>query len=499
MSWDQIKEDGSRLLTYQDFLEAGDTNREAFVLEAIRRHQVSKAYRTAVDADLYDKQQNKTINNYVQKIFDLTGSKLVDFTASNAKIASNFFHRLNTQRVMYSLGQGVSFIDVDESGEEDTTKEALGPHFDHDLQDLAYKALIHGVCFGFWNLDRMYVFPFTEFAPIWDEYDGTLKAGARFWRLDPSRPMQVVLYEEDGYTRFETRQDANGSDSEHLVMTGEKRPYIERVAYTPADGIEQVIGGENYSALPVVPMWGSKLHQSTLVGMRASIDSYDLIRSGFANDLTDCAQIYWLVSNAGGMDDTDLQRFLDRLRLNHVALVDSDDGGNAQAYTQEVPYNARKEYLTMIRDGIYEDFGALDVHTVAAGATNDHIDAAYQPMDEEASDFEYQVSEFIQQLLKLMGIDDQPVFKRTRISNQKEQVDMVVAEAQWLDQETILKKLPNISPDEVQAILDRLDEEDQDRMGNLMGAAAISAGVSREVADDNTTAAEGLTGDEGDE
>src|SRR5699024_6201151 len=115
----------------------------------------------------------------------------------------------------------------------------------------------------------------------------------------------------------------------------------------------------------------------------------------------------------------------------------------------EIPYNARKEYLDMIRSGIYEDFGALDVHTVAAGATNDHIDAAYQPMDEEASDFEYQVSEFVQQLLKLMGIEDRPVFKRSRISNQAEQVSMVVQEAQWLDQETILRKLPNVRPDEV--------------------------------------------------
>ena len=340
----------------------------------------------------------------------------------------------------------------------------------------------------------MYVFPLTEFVPLWDEYDGTLKAGARFWRIDSSRPMQVVLYEADGYTRFQSRQDANGQTSERLVMTMEKKPYIEKTVYTPADGIEQVIAGENYSALPVVPMWGSKLHQSTLVGMRQAIDSYDLIRSGFANDLTDCAQIYWLVSNAGGMDDTDLQRFLDRLKINHVALVDSDEGGNAQAYTQEIPYNARKEYLDMIRNGIYEDFGALDVHTVAAGATNDHIDAAYQPMDEEASDFEFQVSEFIQQLLKLMGIEDQPVFKRTRISNQKEQVDMVVAEAQWLDQETILKKLPNISPDEVQAILERLEDEDEERMGNLMGAAAVSAGVSKDIANENAAEAQGLTG-----
>lgn len=469
MRWEEARDDKSRMLTYQDFVEAGDANREGFVLEAIERHKSGEAYNMARTADAYDRQQNTTINKYVQKMFDLTGSKLVDFTASNNKIASNFFHRLNTQRVMYSLGQGVSFIDADEAGEDDATKAMLGTHFDHDLRCLAYDALIHGVCFGFWNLDRLFVFPLTEFVPLWDEYDGTLKAGIRFWRIDQSRPMQVVLYEADGYTRYQSRHDANGTANERLEAVEEKRPYIEKTSYTPADGIEQVIGGENYSALPVVPMWGSKLHQSTLVGMRQAIDSYDLIRSGFANDLTDCAQIYWLVSNAGGMGDADLQKFLDRLKINHVALVDSDDGGNAQAYTQEIPYAARKEYLQMIRDGIYEDFGALDVHTVAAGATNDHIDAAYQPMDEEASDFEYQVSEFIQQLLGLMGVEDAPVFKRTRISNQKEQVDMVMSEAQYLDRETVLRKLPNIAPGEVQAIKDRLDAEDEERMGSLAG------------------------------
>ena len=472
MRWDEVRDDKSRMLTYQDFVEAGGTNREGFVLEAIERHKSGKAYRTARMADAYDRQENITINSYVQKVFDITGSKLVDFTASNNKIASNFFHRLNTQRAMYSLGQGVSFIGVDEVGDEDTTKERLGRHFDHDLRTLAYYALIHGVCFGFWNLDRMFVFPLTEFVPLWDEYDGTLRAGIRFWRIDQSRPMQAVLYEADGYTRYQSHRDANGPMDERLEAVDGKRPYIEKTSYTPVDGIEQVVGGENYPALPVVPMWGSRLHQSTLVGMRQAIDSYDLIRSGFANDLTDCAQIYWLVSNAGGMSDKDMQKFLDRLKINHVALVDSDDGGNAQAYTQEVPYAAREKYLQMIRDGIYEDFGALDVHTVAAGATNDHIDAAYQPMDEEASDFEYQVSEFIQRLLALMGIEDAPVFKRTRISNQKEQVDMVMSEAQYLDHETILRKLPNISPSEVPAIKERLDAEDEGRMGTLVNTAA---------------------------
>lgn len=476
MRWDEVRGDKSRMLTYQDFVEAGDADREGFVLEAIERHKSGRAYRIARMADAYDRQENTTINAYVQKVFDITGSKLVDFTASNNKIASNFFHRLNTQRTMYSLGQGVSFTDADEAGMEDETKGRLGRHFDHDLRTLAYDALIHGVSFGFWNLDRLFVFPLTEFCPLWDECDGTLKAGIRFWRIDRSRPMQAVLYEADGYTRFQSRRDADGAAGERLEAVEGKRPYIEKTSYTPADGVEQVVGGENYPALPVVPMWGSRLHQSTLVGMRQAIDSYDLIRSGFANDLTDCAQIYWLVSNAGGMGDKDLQKFLDRLKINHVAVVDSDDGGNAQAYTQEIPYAARQAYLQSIRDGIYEDFGALDVHTVAAGATNDHIDAAYQPMDEEASDFEYQVSEFVQRLLALMGIEDTPVFKRTRVSNQREQVDMVMSEAQYLDHETILRKLPNISPGEVQAIKGRLDAEDRGRMGTLVNAAAPTGG-----------------------
>lgn len=472
--------DTARMLTYQDLLSVGNDRgaRAAFALAAIRQHQESEMYRVARAADMYDRQLNVTINAYVQTIFDLTGAKLVDFTASNSKIASNFFHRLNTQRVMYSLGKGVSFIEAGESG-EDSTKERLGPHFDHDLQTATYYALIHGVSFGFWNLDRLFVFPLTEFAPLWDEVDGTLGAGVRFWQLDETRPLQAVLYEKDGYTKLSSIQSGDSDDDIELVVEEEKRPYIETVATIPAEGFEQVIAGENYSSLPVVPLWGSRLHQSTLVGMRQAIDSYDLIRSGFANDLTDCAQIYWMISNAGGMDDAALERFRDRLKLQHVAVVDSDQGQSVQAYTQEPPYQARKQYLDDIRSEIYEDFGGLDVHTVAAGATNDHIDAAYQPLDENASDLEYQVSEFVQQILALMGIEDNPAFKRSRISNQSEQVSMVVQEAEWLDHETILRHLPNIDPAEVPGILERVEDESESRMGStLMGAAAVTAGVA---------------------
>ena len=96
------------MLTYQDFLKADDL--QAFIMSAIYEHKNSDDVKTAQDADLYDLQRNKTINDYTKVLWTITGSQVVDFTASNAKIASNFFHRLNTQRVTYLLGNGVFFI-----------------------------------------------------------------------------------------------------------------------------------------------------------------------------------------------------------------------------------------------------------------------------------------------------------------------------------------------------------------------------------------------------
>lgn len=443
--------------TYQDFLD--ETDRIKFVSTAIQSYKQSDRYKTARLADEYDAQRNPTVAGAIRTLFNVQGAKVQDRTASNHRIASNLFSRLNTQRCMYSLGNGVSFVDPYEAREGgiDETKEALGPHFDHVIKEAGYHALIHGVSYLFWDVSGVYEFKATELVPIEDEVDGSLRAAVRFWQLDTNKPLNAVLYEEDGYTQYATV-------SGKLQEVKSKRAYMVTYEYTEA-GETVVTSEDNYATLPIVRMYGSRLRQSTLVGMQEAIDAYDLILSGFANDLSDCAQIYWIVENYGGMTDDDLAQFLDRLKLNHIANADTQAGGRVTPYTQEIPYQARKAFLDDLKARIYEDFGALDVHTVSAGATNDHIDAAYQPLDENASDFEYWVSDAITQLLALQGIEDTPIFKRQRISNQKEQVEMLVQEAAWLDEATILRKLPNITPDEASAIMLANEDADMERFG----------------------------------
>jgi len=432
------------MLTYQDYEKAQD--KLGFILELIRQHKTDDIVKTAKIADAYDRQRNTTINEFVQRIYTLKGQTVVNRFASNNKRASNFFRLLNRQRCMFLLGNGVTFAD-------DSTKEKLGEDFDTQMKRAGYAALIHGISFVFLNVDRVHVFPVTEFAPLWDEESGTLRAGVRYWQLDEKKPMMVTVYEEDGYSTY--RQDSGSSE---LTPVNEKRAYKQTIAKAPADETAVIVGEENYGALPIVPFWGSEMKQSTLIGMREGIDSYDLISNGLCNDLRDCARVFMLLENYGGMDDEELAEFRDRLVTQHIAVADTQNGGKVTPYTQEIPFEAVEAYLNRLKADIYGDFGALNVSDISASAkTATEINAAYQPLDDAADDFEYQMITGISQILKLIGIEDTPKFKRNRIANVTEEIEAVLSEANYLDDETVLELLPNITPEMKENILKRRD------------------------------------------
>ena len=177
--------------TYQDFLAYKESgNVIDFITEAITEYRASKEYQIALDADEYEAERNTTIMQFLRLIFNGAGEEVVDFTSANNKICSNYFHRLTTQRVAYSLGNGVSFAnpeEVEENGKtvkHDRTKEALGKDFDTVLYNAGLFARQHRVSYLFWNLNHCDMFKATEFCPLFDEDNGALMAGIRFWSFD---------------------------------------------------------------------------------------------------------------------------------------------------------------------------------------------------------------------------------------------------------------------------------------------------------------------------
>lgn len=383
-------------------------------------------------------------------LYTLTGRAVPDNYTANHKCKSGFFKRAIIQETAFQVGNGVSF-------QNDRTKEKLGHNFDTVLYKAVKTALVQSVAFGFFNLDHVEVYPLTEFVPLLDEENGALMAGVRFWQVGTDKPLRFTLFEVDGYTDY-----IRGGDGVAKVLKG-KRPYKEIVRFSVIDGVEIYDGG-NYPSFPIVPLWGNFNRQSELIGKREQIDCYDLIKSGFANDLDDASMIYWTLTNTGGMDDVDLAKFIERMKVVRAAVVDGDDGAKAEAHTIDVPYESRKEYLAILRKDMYDDFMMLDVESIAAGAvTATQIKAAYEPLSEKCDELEMCLVDFITGLLALIGVDDTPTFERSMISNQTEQTNMVLAAAEYLDEETVLRKLPFLTADEIEGILKRKDAEEMER------------------------------------
>lgn len=429
------------MITYQDLLAVGDSDNErmAFVYRVIQAHKSSDIYDTAVIADEYARQENRTIMWYQKMLYTMTGEAVPDNYSANYKLASNFFYKFITQQNQYLLGNGVSWSKPD-------TADKLGKDFDSKLQEAGYEALVAGESFGFWNLDHLEVFNLREFAPLYDEENGALKAGVRFWQIDSSKPLRATLYELDGYTEYiwnrrEVKDDRGNVEYQMAgAILNPKRSYILKTRTTAADGTE-IYDGENYPSFPIVPLWGNQHKQSELIGLRSQIDAYDLIKSGFANDLDDASQIYWTIQNAGGMDDVDLAKFIERMKTVKASVID-DDGARAESHTMDVPYASREALLSRLRADMYEDFMALDTREIAGGAvTATQIQAEYEPLNNKTDMYEFKVIDFIQGILYVAGIDDDPTFTRSIIVNRSEQLAMLLQSAQFLSQDYVTGKI----------------------------------------------------------
>lgn len=435
--------------TFEDLQKAITENRvEDFIYQAISDHKGSELYSNAVTAYDYFRKRNVTIMQYQKLLYKLSGEAVPDNYSANYKLRNAFFPILVRQENSHLLGNGVVF---NEAG----TKERLGNDFDMVLLRAGEYALWGGVSFGFYNLDHVDVFKITEFVPLIGEEDGGLHAGIRFWQIDHTKPLRATLYEQDGYTEYKWSKG-------EVTVLREKTTYKQVVSMSEADGVE-IIDGENYPGFPIVPLWGNNEHQSELVGLQEKIDAYDLIQSGFANDLDDASQIYWTIQNAGGMDDVDLTKFVERMKVVKAAVVD-DQGSQAEAHTIEVPYQARMEILGSLRDSLYRDAMALDTEKISNGnVTATAIEASYENLTLKCDSYEMCVIEFIQGLLALIGVKDEPTFKRSKIINMADDTTMIMQAAQVLDDETIRAHLPFLSPDELEAINTKVRVEEASR------------------------------------
>ena len=444
------------MYTYQDFLKVSEKERMNFVRSIISAHESSREYKFAQTAEAYYKRRNETIMNYQKLLYTVTGKQIPDRFSANYKLRSNWFNYFTSQLNQYLLSNGITW-------KEDHTKDALGDKFDIQVKKLSRYALVHGVSFGFWNLDHLEPYSFLEFAPLYDEENGALMAGVRFWRLDTSKPLRATLFEPDGYTEYEWNTNTDGRESG--VVKEEKRAYIQIAVTTEAEGTI-LYDGRNYPSFPVIPLYGID-KQSELEGRQELIDCFDLIASGFANTVEEASYIFWAISNAEGMHEIDLAKFVERVKTLHTAFTGGGNGAHAEPHSLEAPYSSRTALLTELKEEMFYSFKAFDAKQIqSSGAVIAQIDAAYEALDQKASEYEDNVFDFLDGIMAVTGIDDTPTLTRSKISNTGEQIQNVLQAADHLTDDYVTKKILTLLGDGDLAddVIKQMKDEEGERL-----------------------------------
>lgn len=444
-----------KLITYQDLIAVGDDEQKRinFVNKIIKEYKTSDLYKAAVLGDDYNKGENTTITQFQKWIYKATGEKIPDIWSANYKMPSNFLHRFVTQKIQTLLANGISWND-------EKTAEKLGIKkypIDTQVKKLATNASLHRVSYGFFNNDHIDIFTSKELAPLYDEEDGALKAGVRFWQIDLNKPLRAVLYELDGYTEIIYK---NGEGE----ILKPKRPYKLKQRVSIIGGTE-IYGGENYPTFPIVPMWADDRKISDLDPIREQIDCFDLIKSGYADTVDEASMIFWMLQNAGGMDNIDVEMFLKKIRESHAVVADDDV--TVQPTSVQAPFEARETLLKRLEKDLYRDAMALDVENIASGAaTATEIKAAYEPLNSKCDDLEFCVIDFLNRIMEIAGIDDVPTFTRSRIVNVSEDVQVLLTSAPYLSDEYVTEKILTIfgDGDKVAEMLKKMNADSLERL-----------------------------------
>lgn len=459
--------------TFQDFLEVGESENDKmqFILAAINDHKSGDLYKTAVDAEMYYMGENPTINRYEKILYDMQGKAHVDMWTANHKIASPFFHIAVDQENGYLLGNGVTFNDA-------ATKDKLGTQrvpFDQQILRAGKRASIGGVAYLFWNYDHVEVFDAKEFVPLVDEENGAIKAGIRFWQLDDNKPLRATLFELDGYTDYIKRK------GEDMTILADKRAYITRTIGSAVDRArgDAIYEFENYPGFPIVPLLNNEWMKSEICGKRSTIDALDLATSGMVNNVDEGNLIYWVLTNAGGMDDIDDQRFLERLKTLHVVHVEDDI--DATPHSIEAPFDGTQVTIDMLQKRLYQDFQAFDASAVSAGnQTATAINATYVPMDLKVDNKEPHVTKAINALLDMLGITDEPSYTRNKLINKQEEMQTLLMAAPYLTDEYITTKALTIMGDPDMAE-DIIKQQDAENLSRFSGTVTETDEITEEI------------------
>lgn len=315
-----------------------------------------------------------------------------DIYRSNVKIANNFFKTILDQKISYCLGK-------------DVVVKNFNPSFDinEEIYYVAEAASQKSIGWLF----------------IYVDIDGVLK--------QKTIPSETIIEITDG-----TIED-NVTEIIRIYDLGDDKfcevwDNLSKTTYQLKDGLYQEISTEthlnnniSWGVIPFIKLENNRYGYSDLDPIKPLIDAYDLIISDFANNFIDFQEIILLVKNYAENVKTEeaAAEFMEFLKKNKVINV--KDNGDVEILSKEVPFQARKEFLEILRKNIFLFAQAVDIDDLSgSNLTNVNIKSKFSMLDQKANKFLKECKKFVIGLLTFSN-------KYNEIQKQSKQISQITA------------------------------------------------------------------------
>jgi SPP1 family phage portal protein len=234
--------------------------------------------------------------------------------------------------------------------------------------------------------------------------------------------------------------------------------------------------GHSWGRVPFICLPNNSDYSTDLSGIKALIDSYDKVKSGWCNDLEDFQELLYNVKGYNGLSAearqgyTEIGFLVHNLKTNKVVLTDND--GDVTTIKAEIPIEAKTKFLDITRREIFYFGEGVDINDekIANSPSGVSLMILYEPLNEKCNRMITKLKLFLRNFMQYVteyinmrdGTDydyKQIVYtiNKSTIFNEIEKVNALNASGAQLSQQTLLEQHPWVN--DVDEEIARLEKE----------------------------------------
>lgn len=430
------------------------------IRDLIENHDTSKM----IEGEKYYYNENSILDK--KQYYWKDGERKLDKAKANNKIPHNWHKLLVDQKVSY-LVSSPPILQVKEDKNkkhEDRLNLILGEEWHDTLNEIGVNSSNKGtdwlhIYINREGLFKFIIIPAEEVIPI---YDTSLQENLE----GILRPYLVQVNGKDRYrVEWWTRETVTFYlESENGVFLLDDTEEIN-----PAPHFYYNDKGYGWGKVPFVEFPNNSKRVSDLKFYKELVDAYDSNVSDLANDLEEIQEVIKVLK---GYDSTNLSEFNENLRYYKTIKVSGD--GGVDKLEMQIPVEAKKEMLDRLEENIFLFGQGVNMKTDKFGNSPSGVALKflYAALDLKASTMERKFRKSVKRLLwfateyiniidkkDYKSTDIQVTFKKTMISNDKEDVEIARDSQGIISDETIIANHPWV--EDVALEMKRLEEAKQ--------------------------------------